>query len=262
MADEKTETAAPVTETPAPVAVTPDVAQPAAASVATVEKPQAPEPKTTLKPADFFKQREEKREKKATERLTEVEKELADLKANVGKTQPHEEPLDFLNDPEKALLKSKEDAKNEVFAELDRRQAEAQRQATEQKENETAASWLLTRSHLKEDKELLKTVAGIIEDKYARIASVDPSGAARLAYMDACAAKGITPDIEGLVSAGFDNTKGTATSGTKLSAPATGKRVFARGEAERYIFEAKPGTPEYRARLSEVEEAQREGRTK
>ena len=263
MENTQTETKTQAAPAQPPVTEKPVAAAPVAAPVAVAEKPQTAAPVTEKPgPKDFFKQRDDRREKKATERVAELEKKLAELESAKTPKEAEPAPVSFLDNPDEWAKNERERMKTEVFSELERRQSESKVQAEFRQASESAAEWLLTRSHLKEDKAFLNDVAVLVEDKYSHVAAVDPSAAAELAYIYACKAKGITPDIEGLVSAGMDATKGAASSGVRQSAPATGKRVFARGEGEKYINQAKPGSAEYSARINEVEEAHREGRIK
>ena len=234
----------------APVAEKAAVEAPKEAPATTVaEKPQTGD----KKPVEFFiQQREQKREKKSADRIAELEKKLAEFE----KAKEPETPASFLDDPDKWAQGVTERAEQRAIEAINRREAESHyRQSAE-----TAANWLLTRSHLKQDQALTKEVAKVIEEKYATVAAVDPNAAARLSYLDVCAAKGISPDMDGFKSQGFDGTSGNATSGVRPSAAASGKRTFSKGEAEKYVFGAKPGTEDYDRRLAEVEEAEKEGR--
>ena len=252
-----TETPAPVAETPAVASVTPT---PTTAATAAGEKPQISTPSTDKpKAADFFRQREEKREKKATERVAELEKKIAELEISHAPAESALPPS-LLDDPEKWAQGVEERALKRAESAWAEREARSRGETEYRQASESAANWLLTRSHLKEDAQLTEEVFRVIEEKYASVANVNPSAAVELAYIRVCQAKGIMPDMDGFKSSGFNGTGGNASSGAKPSAPAAGKRVFARGEGTRYINEATPGTPEYKQRINEIEEAHREGR--
>lgn len=206
-----------------------------------------------------FAEREEKREKKASERLAELEKEFEAYK----QAKPEKpEPISFLDDPEGALKRTREEATRDALSQFEARQQDQVKAYEYRQASEGAADWLLTRSHSKQDKQFAEAVVDVVKNRLPHVAKVDPHVAMEMAYISVCKQKGVTPDIEGFVSKGLDATQGTSSVGIKPSATAEGKRTFTRGEAERYVFEAKPGSKEYRARLAEVEEAKREGRIK
>lgn len=249
------------TTTPPPVAGQSGESAPAQTQAApTTEQPKPQEQTKPQTPSDFFRQREGKREKKATERVAELERELAKSKATPAAPSEPEAPS-LIDEPEKWAASVIEKAKRETFAALEVRQKEQEADARFVKSAETATDWLRTRSHLKEDANLAKEVFETIKAKYSDIGGINPEAAARLAYDDVCAAKGIVPDAAGYKPGGLEAQGGTASGGVRQSAPAAGgKRVFQKGTVEAYIFEAKPGTAEYSKRLAEVEEAHREGR--
>lgn len=236
-----------------------------AATATTTEKPQTtgetqkPDSKEVARRA--FQDRDTRREKKASEELAEARKELERLKAQVATKQPEPEPEpSLIDDPEKWAKNVEERATKNALETIERSQAKAKADTEYRQSAEKAAEFLLTRSHLKEDKALLETVAKVIEEKYADVGVTNPMAAARLAYIDACAEKGITPDMDGFKSAGFDATKGAASTGIKPSSAGASKRTFAKGEVKKYLSGFTPGTKEWRAANSEVEEAYREGR--
>lgn len=260
---------APVTDkaqvTPAPAPVTTDKTAPE--TVAKTPSENKPDPKELARQA--FQSREQKREKKASEELAEWKQKYAELETKLNTNKPAapepEAEIDFLDDPKKALEKTEERAMNRTISELERRQKEYEAQVHYRQVSEKAADFLLTRSHLKEDPAFKEDVLKVIAEKYLHLAAEDgardPQAASRLAYLDVCAAKGIVPDMEGFKhTAPMNASGGKATSGVPLSAPATGKRVFAKGEVKNYLNEVPTGTPEWERRLAETEEAYREGR--
>ena len=262
-AETQTQTTQTATEPTNPAPATAVADKPAQAQAAAESKPQTQtgESKTaTADPKELarqaFKSREQKREAKAAERIAELEKQLAELKQAKPQPQAEVAPPSFLDDPDKWAQNVTERARQEALAVLQQERAEvAYRQSAE-----NAANWLLTRKHLKEDHSLTVEVARAIESKYAQVAAADPNAAARLAYLDVCEAKGISPDMGGFKPGGFDGAKGQTSSGARPSAPAEGKRTFKRGEGQAYIYAAKPGSAEFKRRMAEVDEAEREGR--
>lgn len=272
-AETKTQPATEPTPAPAPTAVAEKPTTEAAkAPAAETQKPgQSDSPK---KPGEFFfKQREEKREKKATERVAELEKELEAMRSKfqTEKAAPQSQPAQqqpevpsFLDDPEKWSAHQKEEAKKAALQAVEEREAEKQRQAAYVQSTDQARSLLLTRSHLKEDPNAASEIAAILEQKYDRLAQydggADPMNAAKLAYLEWCQQKGVVPDLDGLPKGAMNMTGGKASSGVPPTAPGTGKRVFAPGEVKKYLNEVQAGTPEWQRRLDETEEAYREGR--
>lgn len=229
------------------------------APAAVVEKPQAgteitPTEKQTpvqtpVEKVEFFKARQEAKARKdaLAKENEELRARLAQMESqNTAPTQP-ETPPDLLQDPDKWANGVIERAKREALAEIQAREQEKQK-------NDSAVSardWLLSQSHVKEDAEFARLVADNIQEKYMGVASVDPRAAARLAYLDALEAKGIS---------GIQD-DGKSASGVRPSgSPVGGKRVFTRSEIQSYVYDAKPGSPEFDRRISEVEEARREGR--
>lgn len=226
--------------------------------------------KQTLTPTDFFKQRDEKREKKAQEKLADLEKQFADYRAQVEAAKTGQAPAkaeadapSLLDNPDEWAKSVEARAEKRAIEAYEARIREAQSQAAYRQANEQAAGWLLTRKHLKEDRGFLDEVATAIENDHADIAGVNPEKAARLAYMDVCAKKGVAPDIEGFVAAGgLDATQGAASASVRPSNASGGKKIWTRAEANAYLMAAvtKPG--EFKSRESEIDEAKREGRIK
>lgn len=269
----ETETKTPTQEaTPAPVAGTPAPETKPAAPVAqaapeTVAKPSETTPK---EPADFFKQREAKREKKATERLAELEKEHNALKAQFEKVkpvaEPEPEPLFSLDDPEGSFKKMKDQAAREAVETLKREQAEYAAQTSYIQTAEGAEKFLLTRSHLKDDQNAQAEIARILQEQYSDVAAYgkgsNPKAAAELAYFTWCRSKGVIPDMEGFSNPNPQNaTAGRAAAGVSPSAPG-GAKTWTKREAEAYLMEATKDPAKYRLRSSEIDQAKSEGRIK
>jgi hypothetical protein len=106
-----------------------------------------------------------------------------------------------------------------------------------------------------------------LESQYLKLASFeggrDPHAAAELAYLRVCEAKGILPDMTAFKSSGnMTATKGATSSGVRPSAPAGVKREFQPGEVKQYLNAVKAGSKEWKQRMSEVDEAYKEGRAK
>jgi hypothetical protein len=270
MNEGQTETAEQPTTTPAPVAeqvATPETqAQPAVTENKTQTQPEPvkADPKAVAREA--FQRREEKREKKNADRVAELEREIAALKAS--KTQPEAKPEPtFIDDPDAWIGNEREKLKAEARAEVEAIIAEKEEAYNYQLRAENAGNFILTRSHTKADRAFLDEVLKVTKEKYGHIGHVDPMAASRLAYEDVCRTKGVMPDVEGFKSPAnsLNASNGASSMGTRPSAPASGsggKRMFKPGEGERYINEVAPGTPERRQRIAEVEEAMREGRIK
>lgn len=264
----------------APAAAAPSVPEPKPASApaatttvaapAPAEKPQpSGEPKPEAKDIArrAFHEREQKREKKASDELAELRKELAAIKAGKTPEPPAAEPeLSPFDDHKKWEEKVAERAEQRALDTIEKRQAEAKAQAEYHQTSEKAANFLLTRSHLKEDRALLEEVLKVVEKDYAHLAATDggrdPGAAAELAYIRVCQAKGIMPDLDGFKSAGFDATKGAASIGARHSAPAGEKKSWSKREAEKYLMEAAKEPAKFKARSTEIEEAKKEGRIK
>lgn len=268
MSEATTETKPAVSATtPEPVTGQPGETKPAATAPAAVtETTQTPKPQEDSKPknaADFFRQREEKREKKAQDRVAELEKIVTELQAKVVSEPKREpEPPSLLDDPENWAKNVAKEAEAKALAALEARQKQSQDDADFEKSAVSATDWLRTRSHISEDAALAKEVLETVRAKYAHIGATDPQAATRLAYLDVCGAKGIVPDMDGFKPGGFQAQGGASSAGVRPSAPAGAKRVFQKGEVEKYIFDGIPGTPEFTRRLAEIEEAGKEGRVK
>lgn len=259
MAEATAETSPPqVTTEAAPSAA----AAPGAPPAPVVKPTEKAEPSTAKKPADFFRQREEKREKKATEELAELRMKHAELEKQIqkGSQQTAEPPASFMDDPDKWAQGILDRSKAEAIEAVQQREQEARHVYDANR----ATDWLLTRSHLKEDEKLVEPVKVALREKYAHIAANDPISAMRLAYIDVCAEKGVVPDMDGFktAAASMTATGGASTSGVRHSAAAGGKRVFQKGEVTAYMNGVQPGSKEYASRLAEVEEAYKEGRAK
>lgn len=238
---------------------------PAAPVAEKVEKPSGQEPQKG--PADFFRQREAKREKKAQERVAELEQELQKLRSEREKApQPEKEPepLFSLEDPEGSFKKMREQAAKDAVEAIKREQQEFAAQTKYVQAAEGAEKYLLTRSHLKEDPKAEAEITKLITEKYIHLAAFDggkdPQAAAELAYLAWCREKGVVPDMDGLPKASMSATGGRASAGVSPTTPGTGKRAFAKGEVKKYLDEVQTGTPEWQRRLEETEEAYREGR--
>lgn len=239
-----------------------------AAATATTETTQTsgePDPKERARQA--FVQRDQKREKRASEELAATRRELDALKAQLKeKPKPEAEPTSFLDDPEKALKEARAGATRDAVEAIKQEQAQAEAKRAYHQTTEKAAEFLLTRSHLKEDKALREEVLKVVEEKYAHLAAEDgardPRAAARLAYIDVCAAKGITPDMDGFKATGFDATRGANTTGVKPTGAGGDKRTWTKREAEKYLMDSVKNPATYKARSAEMDEAKREGRIK
>lgn len=224
-------------------------------------------------PREYFKERGEKREQKYISEIETLKKQLAEKEA-APKTEPIPSKMpSLLDDPEGYANWLREDARREARGEFEKRE---QAYLAEQKKAFYADSatksgdWLLTRSDVKQDPKLVDEVMGIVAKKYAHLAALDgagdPGAAMRLAYIDVCATKGIVPDMDGFkggsLTGTLDATKGAASTQVRPSPASGNKREFRRGEVEKYIMQSKPGTPEFSAKLREIEEAERDGRIK
>ncbi len=256
---------------PAPGAGSPSAKTPAETGApeskpAATEKGPSPEAaeKKTGKAADvaFFHARKAQTEnEKLRSENEELKKKLASS-PEPKKEAPAEAAPSWSDDPDAwakdVQEKAKQQAEKAALDAIERREREGQ----VRQEVETASAWLLTRSHLREDPKLKAEVAQRIQAEYGELADRHPSRAARLAYLDVCEAKGITPDLESYrQESAAAESAGRASAGARPSASSAGeKKAWTRREAEKYVFEAKPGTAEFNARLKEIEEAGKEGR--
>ena len=223
---------------------------------ATEKQDQTQTEKPNLKPADFFRQREDKREKKAQDRVAELEKKISELEKARPASQA-EAPVAFIDDPDKWAQGVSERAEQRALDAIEHREAVARFNQSAGK----AVAWLLTRSHIREDVKLANDVRAVVQERYQHIFQVDPEVAIEKAYMAVCEAKGISPDMGAFKKDSLNASGGTSTSGARASAAAGGKRVFNRGEGDKYVMAGgQPGSEEYMRRLSEVEEARKDGR--
>ena len=224
---------------------------------ATEKQTQTQTEKPKLKPADFFRQREDKREQKAQAEVAELRRKVAEYEKAAQRQPEPVVPVSFIDDPDKWGQQVKEDARREAIEAIEQREAVKR---YEQSAGQ-AVDWLLTRSHIREDVKLAEQVAAVVKERYQHIFQVDPAVAIEKGYMEVCAAKGISPDMGAFKKDSLNATGGTSTSGARASAAAGGKRTFNRGEGDKYILAGgQPGSPEYMRRLSEVEEARKDGR--
>lgn len=269
MENETTETVATPEAKPAPVAgavatetkPAPVVAQPGAETKEAPSGNEKPRAET-----EFFK-REAKREKKAQEENAELRKQLETLKAQFEK-KPAEsvdaEPVFSLDDPEGSFRRMREQVRAEATQEaldaIERKQRDEKIQAAYAQATNEATSFLLTRSHLKEDPNAKGEVAEILKQKFMAVADVDPQAAVELSYLHFCRTKGVMPDFDGLPKTSNNATGGKSSAGVSPTAPSTGKRVFAKGEVKAYLDAVKPGSAEHKSRLAETEQAYKEGR--
>jgi hypothetical protein len=271
MENETAEKVTPTEPTPAPATAVAENTTPVSTEgekKVVPAEPQTPSPEDKEKARQAFQARQEKKEKKATERVAELENELKQLRDSAAKPKEPEVKAkpNLLDDPEgheKWLLEQAEQRARNGFLE----EAKAYEvQAKHYEDGNKAADFLLTRSHLKEDKALQEEVLKTIQEKYGHIGAIDgardPMGAARLAYIDVCAQKGIVPDLPGFKGGGFNASGGASSIGARPSASGTAKRVWSKAEAEKYLMEAVRNPSDYAARSAEIKEARGEGRIK
>ena len=255
-----------------------------AAEVAEKSQPQKEAPQTP-KPADRnfvrerFLEREQKRaekEKQSAERIAELQRQLKQFQEQAQQTKPQTEAMtarpDPLVDPEGYDKWNQEQARKAVQAEFESRENAAKEQQIQARYAESmgeAEKWLLTRQHIKQDAKLAEDVMRVVAEKYPHIAASptvggagDPLLAIEKAYRIVCAEKGIVPDLEELKGLSHDPlnaSKGSASSGARQSAPASGARVFSAAEIQRYLAEPDPsskdGYAELARRSAEVEQA-------
>jgi hypothetical protein len=251
----------PATEpTPAPANT---VAENTPAPVAETKTPE-PQPTNSKEVArTMFQKRQGEKEKKSAERIAELEAKLSQFEAQKPEPKPAKsEAPSLLDDPDGYAKWVQENATKTALSEIERRESEAQSAYAYRQASEKAADFLLTRSHLKEDKSLVDEVSKIISEKYADIGVVNPSAAARLAYVDLCAAKGIVPDMDGFKSGGFNATGGASSTSVRPSAPGAAKREWSKRDAEKYLMEAAKDKAMFASRSAEIKEARSEGRIK
>ena len=257
--------AAPTAENPQPGGAAPAAATPAPA--ATQPAPRAaetsqpsPEPKSESAPAEpkaphtlqerveFFKARKEVKSQLAEENAALKERvKILERAPAPAKPETPKAP-DLLEDPDgwaRGIEERAEKRALAIFQEREKAQMmDSERAAAEQ--------WLLSQSHVREDRNFAEAVSQLLQISKAyggllEAAQADPVAAAELAYGKICKAAGISDNGPG-VSA--------ASAGVRPSAaPMGGKKKFAPGEGLKYINEANPGTPEYDRRIKEVEEA-------
>lgn len=257
---EKTPATEPTPAPAAPVAETKTNPAPAAVETKTPE-PQQPNPKEVAR--TMFQKRQGEKEKKATERVAELEAQLEQLKAQKPEPKPEKsEAPSLLDDPDGYAKWVQENATKNALSEIERREAEAQNAYAYRQASEKAADFLLTRSHLKEDKALIDEVSKVLEQKYGHIAATDPQAAAELAYIKVCAAKGVVPDMDGFKSGGFNASGGASSASVRPSAPGAAKREWSKREAEKYLMEAAKDKALFASRSAEIKEARSEGRIK
>jgi hypothetical protein len=270
MSDANAETQTQTATEPTPASATPVAEKPEAKATETQTQSQtdkttssAPDPKEVAR--KMFRDRDEKREKRASEMLAEANKKLAEYESRLSEKAPQEKPAapSLLDDSEGWAKQVREDAKREALGAIEEREAVARFGQSAEK----AEDWLLTRKHLKEDPALIAEVAAVLEAKYVHLASFkggrDPQAAAELAYLRVCEQKGIQPDMGAFKSSGgMDASRGATSSGVRPSAPAGAKRTFQPGEVKQYLNAVKAGSKEWKQRMSEVDEAYKEGRAK
>ena len=268
----ETETKTQAAQSPAPGAESAPAQTPAAPVTQAAPEIAAKPPVTQAvpkEPKDFFQARETKREKKAQERLPELEKRIAELQSQLENRKPVEtpEPVSFLDDPEKAIKQAEENATRRAVETIKGEQEESQRQSDYVKATDEAKSFLLTRSHLKEDPNARNEIADILEANYEDLARYEkgqgkPGIAAKLAYIDWCQQKGVVPDIDGLPKTSNQGSGGKTSAGVSPSAPAAGERTWNRREAEAYLMESTKNPAQFKSRSAEIEKAKSEGRVK
>jgi len=124
-----------------------------------------------------------------------------------------------------------------------------------------AEQYLLTRSHF-QDPAFARDVERLIDSDpdIREAAAVSPKAAVKAAYLAACEARGVAPDLTG--QRRTEASRGAGGAPTPSISSAGGKKVWNKGEAGKYIDAAPggPGSVEYRKRLEEVKQAHREGR--
>jgi len=270
MNDEKAETVVtPATEpTPAPavaVAEKPSAttqAAPETKQTTTGENPSTPsDPKEAIRAA-YQKRKEDKavKQTKEQERIAALEAELkAEREKSQAATQPANDDLSILENPQKFRAQTVEEAKEAVRAELKQAQDDFNRRQAIEK----TGDHLLTRSHIKQDKGLVDVVLKFVDSRYAHIAKSDPEQAMRLAYDDVCRSKGIQNDWHESAPANFNATQGKSSAGVSPSAPGSSSRsTMTAAEAKALIASHPVGSDGWRRALAEVEKADREGRVK
>ena len=203
-----------------------------------IEAPQAKTTEESKEPpkgaqVEFFKLREQRRELRETvaqkeQALAERDAKLAALQARLealekapkdaSRSEKKSEEPDIFEDPKAALEKVKLDA-----VELIRQEREAEKRRAElDKAQQEAGEMLLTRSHITQDPNFAREVAGLLHEggRYSRLANEDPQAAAELAYLAVCKAKGVVPDL----SVNKSHAAQSAASGIKPSAAGVGEK--------------------------------------
>ena len=229
----------------------------ASGQASTESKTETPQTDKGTQAKKFFQQREEKREQKLSEQLSQrlaaLEAELkTERERKAQQTQPEPEP-DILTDPEGWRKRVEENAAKRAEESYRTAAEKSAAEAAYRQKAEGAEQWLLTRSHLKQDQALEAELAGIIAKDYGHLTGVDPQAAAELAYLKLCRQKGIAPDMDLPSGSSNQAAKGTTSAGVRPTAPAPGKRVWAKGEKEAYLMAAVKNPVEYKRRLAEVE---------
>lgn len=244
----------------APAAVAP--APPAGGS----QTPPAEKPAQTqeITPDKFGFITLRKKEKEARDAAEKLRQENEQLKAQIEarKSAPAvpdvtETPPNVLDDPDgynRWVKKQVQEEARKTYA-----QQEAERQARQRESEliqaaESATKWLLSQPSVKEDLELAKPIADMLNTpRGRRVAEADPEVAMQWALGEVLKQKGVS-------DAPVD---GRSTTGVRPSVSSPGgKPVFSRGEASRWVNEVDPSKnpDEYRRRAYEVAQAEREGR--
>jgi hypothetical protein len=153
---------------------------------------------------EFFKLREQKRQKDSE--IEELRSQLAQLK-NAGQSSKSADPDD--SETKVDLQSELERLKGALIQEFEGRE-NAKRIAAEE---QNADKWLSSRQYVKEDDAFADAVAGVIHSRYSDIAKINPMVAAKQAYQDVCALKGVVDTAPDLSSA-------RASGGAGSSAPA------------------------------------------